>query len=250
MGFIVCYIGKYGSGSCNIVGNIHYHTDVSLLDLFLYICIYVCLCMYTDVHRAQELFPLVVMDVYVQLPGKVGLSNLGGTSSNLTGMMGGTGGLQRNSTASSIGSVGSINSSTTAPTSSSSTGLLAVELQQVVGAFSCETDRCPPNLDCGLLEWDHFYHLHQQRVTAATAPPPSTAEATIGNISRLGSHSKKLSLASVSTGSSTASNLRSATSSTSWTPTNSETGNAYYIYVYSVLLPLYDYTVFRSCLII
>jgi hypothetical protein len=93
-----------------------------------------------DVQKVKELFPLLVMDVYVQLPGKAGINPP---------------------------PVGS------SPSSSSGGGssLFAVELQQIVGAFSCETDRPPPNLDCALGDWEHFYGLHQQRVAAFQQNP-------------------------------------------------------------------------------
>ena len=42
-------------------------------------------------------------------------------------------------------------------------GLFAVDLQQIVGAFTCDCDRPPPNLDCGLADWDHFHTLHKSR---------------------------------------------------------------------------------------
>jgi hypothetical protein len=104
----------------------------------------VCDFVTTDVEKVKELFPLVVMDVYVQLPGKAGINP------------------------SPLGSAPSPSSSSGGGGSSS---LFAVELQQIVGAFSCETDRPPPNLDCALTDWEHFYGLHQQRVAAFQQNP-------------------------------------------------------------------------------
>lgn len=141
------------------------------------------------------------MDVYVQLPGKAGLGTAGSTSSfgtiasaapspahlqrqgtatsNISNFSsatagtpggrpgGGGGGLSRSgSAASGVGTEGSASNSSSGGGGS---GLLGVDLQQIVGAFSCETDRTPPNLDCGLAEWEHFYALHKQRVAASTS---------------------------------------------------------------------------------
>lgn len=140
-------------------------------------------CCTTELAKVRELFPLVVMDVYVQLPGKAGLSTAGSTSSLASTMSAapspanlqrtGTnnsavsaaprGGLSRGgSIASGVGSEGGASAGP-----GTGSGLLGVDLQQIVGAFSCETDRSPPNLDCGLAEWEHLYALHQKRVASA-----------------------------------------------------------------------------------
>lgn len=37
---------------------------------------------------------------------------------------------------------------------------LGVALHHVVGAFPCETDRPPPNLDCSLIDWHYIVGIH------------------------------------------------------------------------------------------
>lgn len=121
------------------------------------------------------------MDVYVQLPGKAGLGNLGNLGGTASSGLGGgpsstPAGLRRTQTENSGGSLGSGAGAAPAGTpgggfgggasAGSTGGLLGIDLHQIVGAFSCDTDRPPPNLDCALSDWEHFYAIHQQRVAA------------------------------------------------------------------------------------
>ena len=80
-----------------------------------------------DIEWANESFPLVVMDVHVNLPEK--------SSSSLTNRQ-----------------------------SRSDQKHLGVALHHVVGAFSCETDRPPPNLDCSLVDWHYIVGIHSSEM--------------------------------------------------------------------------------------
>lgn len=41
---------------------------------------------------------------------------------------------------------------------------LVVTLHHVVGAFPCETDRPPPNLDCSLIDWHYIVGIHSSEM--------------------------------------------------------------------------------------
>lgn len=203
-----------------------------------------------DVEKVKELFPLVVMDVYVNLPGKAGITSVGSVSSNLTAMSSSPSTVRRIPTNSSAisdfagasasagaGGMGSVPSTPGGGGGggSVSSSLLAVELQQIVGAFSCETDRPPPNLDCGLIDWEHFYEMHQQRVNMLQSKPrtPSTPGAAAAAGGSAGSLLEALSVGSIGTGvggvdggsrGGSSSSSKGFNSRGGWTPTNSDTG--------------------------
>ena len=206
--------------------------------------------------RVKELFPLVVMDVYVHLPGKAGLGTPGTPStpsaagagafqgstgsmrrgfsaasgitvgseapptpsSNASGSV--SGGLLREATSRSIDTT-SITGTTTG--SGGNAALLAVDLQQIVGAFSCDSDKPPPNLDCGLTSWEYFHRLHQSRVSVMF--PPSVNAFTEGSsASSVGSSSTK--------GSSSTAQGTGATNQRGnyWTTASSETGDIFFYF--------------------
>jgi hypothetical protein len=201
------------------------------------------------VDKVQELFPLVVMDVYVQLPGKAGLGtlNMGSTASSGLAAPATPAGLRRMPTDSSGNSFGGASVPGTPANTVAGSGLLGVDLQQIVGAFSCESDRPPPNVDFALTDWEHFYALHQHRIGAhqqqshsGHARSPSTAnlydlfassDATPGMaeqgtpLGRSAGSSKANSSANSFAGS-------AASSKGAWTPTSSDSG----IHVFSLLL--------------
>jgi len=78
-----------------------------------------------DIEWPNESFPLVVVDVHVHLPEKM---------SSLTNRK------------------------------SSDKRQLGVALHHVVGAFPCETDRPPPNLDCSLIDWHYIVGIHSSEM--------------------------------------------------------------------------------------
>lgn len=41
---------------------------------------------------------------------------------------------------------------------------LGVALHHVVGAFPCETERSPPNLDCSLIDWHYIVGIHSSEM--------------------------------------------------------------------------------------
>lgn len=111
---------------------------------------------------------MVVMDVYVHLPGKAGLGTPGTPSAlrrNATGVSVLSGGPDVPSTPTGAAAGGGyVGASPGGPSAGAgAAGLFAVDLQQIVGAFTCDCDRPPPNLDCGLADWDHFHALHKSR---------------------------------------------------------------------------------------
>lgn len=202
-----------------------------------------------DVPKVQELFPLVVMDVYVQLPGKAGFNTVGSSASlasAASGSVPGGGGLRRNPTDGSGGA--GLSSVPSTPGSGAGSGgggygttsLLGVDLQQVVGAFSCETDRPPPNLDCALSDWEHFYSLHQQRVAAQHPRTPGGGSLDAGGGWDSGSETSSFG-PGPSRGMSSKHSASMASSSMSvkagWTQTNNDTGKIRWRLIVQSLFP-------------
>lgn len=192
------------------------------------------------------------MDICVQMPGKAGLSTQGstaslstmisaapspanlqrqGTNNSAVSSLASPGGLQRqntNRTGVGLSRGGSIASGigSDAPsiaTSGGGSGLLGVDLQQIVGAFSCETDRSPPNLDCGLAEWEHFYALHQQRVTAGSGGDVSSGFVAEGGFAA-GSMTRTASVRHMPGMQSPGTPSSANTRSNYWTTANTDTG--------------------------
>jgi hypothetical protein len=64
--------------------------------------------------------------------------------------------------------------------------LLPIETHQIIGVFSCSNERPPPNLECGLFDWNFFHnHYKTGRKTRPsstdrpwTAPDPETGIST------------------------------------------------------------------------
>jgi len=78
-----------------------------------------------DIEWSNEGFPLVVVDVHVHLPERGDSSVMNRRSSERRQQ-----------------------------------GQLEVVLHHVVGAFPCETERPPPNLDCSLIDWHYIMGIH------------------------------------------------------------------------------------------
>jgi hypothetical protein len=201
-----------------------------------------------DVDKVQELFPLVVVDVYVQLPGKAGLGalNMGSTASSGLAAPATPAGLRRMPTDSSGNSFGGASVPGTPANTVAGSGLLGVDLQQIVGAFSCESDRPPPNVDFALTDWEHFYALHQHRIGAhqqqshsGHARSPSTAnlydlfassDATPG-MAEQGTPLGRSAGSSKANSSANSFASSAASSKGGWTPTSSDSG----IHVFSLM---------------
>ena len=145
----------------------------------------------------EDMFPLVVVDVYIHLPapGSAPVTTTGGgggraarisappntlVTAKTSGRGGGgsigddsgDSGNESSATGNSSRGTGSgasrqLQKKPTGPvmgdTINPGGGLFLVDLHQVVGAFSCSSDKLAPNLDCGLIEWSHFFEMHQFR---------------------------------------------------------------------------------------
>jgi len=175
---------------------------------------------------------MVVMDVYVQLPGKAGLATPGTPGGNMrrgfsaaSGVTAGSGSASErqgpNTPTNTLNREGTSSSLNGGPPGA---GLLAVDLQQIVGAFTCDGDRPPPNLDCGLVQWEHFYHLHRSRVS-------SMFPASLNSFNEGSSNNSVSSASSKGSNSASSANQRS----NYWTPPSSETGS---VHVFPLPLPL------------
>jgi hypothetical protein len=173
-----------------------------------------------DVPKVVEPFVLAVMDVHVTLPGKAGLFPSFASQVRVDPSAGaGTG------TGTGAGAAGAGATVPESPTSAggmpAGAGVLAVDLHQIVGAFSCESDRSPPNLDCGLSEWEHFYHIHTQRTRSMYEAEGGGGLADFGGVHSV----SKLSSASSSSKFSSSGFIRN----NYWTAPNPDSGTSFSI---------------------
>jgi hypothetical protein len=49
-----------------------------------------------------------------------------------------------------------------------SEGFFPIDMHQIVGLFSTDNDRSPPNLDCGLFSWSHFHNFDRPKTSTAS----------------------------------------------------------------------------------
>eukprot|EP01034_Spumella_vulgaris_P024589 gene24589-30955_t len=100
-----------------------------------------------------------------------------------------------------------------------------VDMHQIVGLFSCNNERSPPNLDCGLLNWDYFTQIYRERTQTTPhklgVPVPSSS--LMGNASLAGGINS--SSASLASGGNAKERM--------WSPVNPVTG----VSVHKTLLP-------------
>jgi hypothetical protein len=101
-----------------------------------------------------------------------------------------------------------------------------------VGAFSCTSDRPPPHLACGLVEWEHLYNMHATHFgtrpadVGSVGPLPALQRGLTGlSVSRkVTSDSVNAPAAPAAAESEGAPSGAGFTRNNCWTATNSESG--------------------------